>query len=204
VDLFTLLNRTVYADGTAGIPAGLVTDSYSLDQEYPATSQAEVQTHLDYQSTSVLPAIAPFRSTTNYIDGVYDPADPAEDVASTVTYDRWARKLVSTDPDGVATTTAYATNQTDVASTTDGVGNQTTFGYDLVGNKTSVTTPLDETTSTDYDLQSHPTLVTGPTGIKSKSVYSHGLLTTSFANWIDGSPSGPSGVDDVQTSYTYG
>ncbi len=159
---------------------------------------------------SAHPAIWPTATIANYVDGVYTPGTPDEDVASSATYDAWGRTLVAGDPDGVTTTTAYSTGDaaangylTDPLTVTDGVGNVTTTSYDLVANVRTVSTPKNETTALTYDLASHPLRVTRPDSTVALAAYdAYGFKTSDTANFVDGTPTA-AGVDDVITRSTY-
>jgi RHS repeat-associated protein len=207
IDLLTTLTQITYSNGSGGVANGLPTDRSVMDQNsFDAyVSTPLIDTHLTYATSPSLPAILPTASTADYVTGVFDPTKPDQDVISHTGYDAWGRTTSTTDADGVTATTTYATNMTDVATTADGLGNATHYNYDQVGNRTSVTSPLNEVTGTTYDLGSRPLKVTSPApfSVVTSNSYTNGLLTQSTANYIDGVPSGPSGVDDVITTYGY-
>ena len=152
-----------------------------------------------------VPPIFPKTVTADFVDGAYDPAKPDEDLKTLTVFDAWGRATKVTDPDGVATTTDYSTaNHSDVVDSKDGLGNQTTYAYDAVGQTLSTALPLGETTTTTFDLLGHPLTVTAPDGVKTVTAYNNqGQATATIANWVDGTPSGPTGIDDLTTSYTY-
>ena len=207
--LLTTYGRTNYTSIAGGDPfEGLVrnTITFSPTQSGPI---GEFLARTGYAASAAAPAIYPTTTTANYVDGTFSPATPDVDVSTTKTFDAWGNELTTTDQDGVTTTTAYvgsglAGYATDVASSTNGLGEQTTFEYDPVGNRTKVTAPGNLVTTTTYDQRSHPLLVTDPLSLVSKDVYdAYGFRTSSIANRIDDTPSGPSGLDDLTTSYAY-
>jgi RHS repeat-associated protein len=203
VGLFTTYSQAAYS--TSGI-TGLLTDTYSSNIKSDGTStNALIDTHLGYAAGTALPAILPLSSTAHYVTGTYSATVPDQDLKTQTAYDTWGRVTSTTDPDGVATTTTYQTNKTDIASTADGLGHATTYLTDQVGNRTSVSTPKSEATTTTYDLAGHPLTVIGPSpfSVKTLSGYTFGELTSSVANDIDGTPSGVTGADDVKTTTTY-
>ena len=195
ISLFTTYATTTFAAN------GLVTDRYSPDG---ASATGLIRTSLAYAATSVHPPTFPTTSVADYVDGTPGPGAD-QDVTSTTDYDRWGRTVSATDPDGVATTMAYAANMTDVASTTDGAGNATTYAYDAVGNRLSTTLPLGETTSTTYDLYDHPLVTTAPDGTKTSIGYdSYGRATTTIENYRNGVANDDgSGTDDVTSTAAY-
>ena len=201
VGLFTTYSQATYT--TSGI-TGLLTDTYTPNVKSDGTAtSALIDARLGYAAGTALPAILPLSSTVNYVTGTYSASVPDQDLKTQTTYDAWGRALITTDPDGVATTTTYQTNNTDVLSTANGAGNATTYVTDAVGNRTSVSTPKSEATTTTYNLASQPLTVSGPTSIKTTNTYSYGELTSSIANYGDGVPSSPTGSDDVITTTTY-
>ena len=129
-------------------------------------------TAFTYAPGTAYPSAAlPTRAVSDYVDGVYDPAHPDQDVATTTVYDAWGRPVSSTDADGVSGATAYASNLTDVASTADGLGDATHFSYDADGNKTSTTDPLGRITGTTYDALGDPVDTTAPDGTVTHLAY---------------------------------
>jgi RHS repeat-associated protein len=178
---------------------GLATD---IDTLRFAGSAATLRAHTDYTPGATYPGIFPTASISNYVDGTQGPAAD-EDVRSQATFDAWGRTASTTDPDGVAATTHYAVNQTDVDYTADGLGQQTGYAYDAVGNRLTVTTPKTETTTTAYDALNHATTVTAPSPISTvtKTIYNNfGQATSVIANRVDDTPSGATGLDDVVTT----
>ena len=196
----TPLASQVLRPGQAGAQAGGAVAIIEVRNAYVAdTSTSGVTAH---------PDIWPTTTTANYVNGSYDSTKPDEDVSSTVTYDAWGRTLVTTDPDGVSATTAYSASgtngdKTDALTSADGLGNQTTRTYDLVGHVLTVVTPKSETTTNVYDLAGHVVQVTAPNGAITKTTYdTWGFKTVETANWVDGTPTA-GGVDDVVTQYEY-
>jgi RHS repeat-associated protein len=200
--VLTTYGRTEYLAN--GLPQSTFTFS-------PASggSVAEIRARPTYTATASHPAILPTSATMNYVDGVYSSSAPDTDVTSTTTFDAWGRALVATDPDGVDSETSYVTSgngkDTDIAWTEDGLDNRTTFAYDLVGNQTSIDTPADPATTTTFDQASRVVQVTPPSP-GTPTVYEYdgqGFLTRTIANYVNGAGSGPTGLDDVATAYTY-
>jgi RHS repeat-associated protein len=197
VTMFTTRSRTSYN------PNGLPGDRHVPDPD-PAGATAELRTRASYVASSVHPAVFPTTVTANHVDGVYSPSAPDTDVTTSTSFDRWGRPLVVTDPDGVTATTTYAANGTDVASVADGLGNTTTYGYDLVGNRLTTTTPLGRLTALTYDLRNAATSETAPDGTRTaRTLDDYGHATATYANHVDGNPSGSGGLDDVKASHTY-
>ena len=168
-----------------------------------SATAASYDSHSDYAANTYYPPIFATKTTENYVDGTWSSSTPDVDVWTTATYDRWGRITGTGDLDGMNTTTTYAANQTDVASTADGLTNTTSYLYDAAGNLTSSTAPAGEVTSTTYNLR-HPLLTTAPDGTISSQVWNgYDEMTSSIANYVNGTPSGSSAIDDITTSYTY-
>lgn len=68
------------------------------------------------------------------------------------------------DPNGFATTYAYNVTNRAVQFTTDALGNQTTYAYDLRGKVVSVTNARNFTTTYEYDAYDRQMKVTSPLG----------------------------------------
>ena len=212
--IVTKWSQARYATDTGSVIYGLPTDALTFSVVGAAGGgTGTLATHYDYTASSGChcPGIFPTKTTANYVyPGTPHTAD--QNVDTTVSVDVWGRTTSAADADGVTSTTTYdTTSQTDVASTKDGLQNETTYQYDEVGHQTEVTTPKGEVTNTQYDLLGHTILVTGPTlsqpsshRIATKAIYNnYGQLTQTIANYLDGTPSGASGADDVITSYVY-
>jgi RHS repeat-associated protein len=184
---------------------GTVSDTYTLKPAGGSVSPATIRTHLAYAGSSAMPPVLPTTTTADYINGVYDPAHPDEDLATSTTYDTWGRVLSTTDPDGVTASTAYAaSNKTDPISTTDGLGNTTTYTYDRVGNRLSTTAPLGETSSVTFDQLNHPLLQTAADGTQTLNAYNnYGQLTSSTADYVSGVTATPSSPVNLVTAYAY-
>jgi YD repeat-containing protein len=169
----------------------------------------EIQILTQYSATAAHPAIFPSSVTANYVDGAFDPAAPDTDAVSFATFDAWGRTLTATDPDGVTTTSAYAPSGigllTDVASSADGLGNTSTYTYDLVGNRLAATSPLGLVGAATFDHLGRPLDETAPDGTVTRHVYdAYGRETSTIANYRDGTPDNDgSGSDDVVTAMTY-
>jgi RHS repeat-associated protein len=180
---------------------GLVSDTYSF---VPGdASGAFVRTQTTYAATTATPAVFATKTVANYVDGTPGPS-PDQDATSTTAYDVFGRVAGTTDPDGVTSTTTYAANQTDVATTVDGAGGITSFSYDAVGNKLSTTMPAGETTTSVFDGLGHATRSTAADGAVSTTTFdTAGLPTRSIANYIDGTASNNGGDDDATATTTY-
>ena len=190
---------------TVGVPT-LPLSTCTLQPNQGASATLCVRTGYGTETSPyAVPAIFPKTVTADYVDGTYSAASPDEDLITTTTFDAWGRATKTTDPDGVSSTTDYsATNQSDIDDTKDGLGKVTSYAYDAVGDRISVGPPLHETTTTTYDLLDHPLIETAPDGTKAANVYNNqGQRTNSIANYVDGSPSGASGTDDLTTTYLY-
>jgi len=184
---------------------GTVNSTFALKAADGSTYPDTISTYLAHAGTSTSPPIFPTTETANFVSGVYDDQVRDADLITTRSFDSWGRVLTTTDPDGVSVSTAFATaNKTDVASSTDGVGNVTAYTYDSVGNRLTTTSPAGLITTTTYDLLNNQVRVTAPDGVASQNTFNNaGQRSASYANHVDGSPSGASGVDDVKTTYTY-
>ena len=179
-DISGRVTKMGYAPDTSALPAGMPTPGAT-------------------------PAIFPATTVANYIDGVFDPAHPDQDVASRATYDVWGRAVRKTDADGVASWQLYAPNGTDVLASTDALGNATTMTYDEVGNKLSVTPPngASERTVTTYSYLNGPLVTTTPDGTKTRIVYDDaGRVSTKYANYATGNPTAGT-LTDIATTYAY-
>ncbi len=88
------------------------------------------------------------------------------------TYDNAGNRLTTTGADGAVTSWVYDIENR-VASTVDPRGNigganpadfRTTYGYDIAGNRTSVTDPLGRVTTSTFDVADRTDIVTDPAG----------------------------------------
>ncbi len=111
------------------------------------------------------------RTVTNYVNGVYDAAQPDEDVITYHNYDANGNLVSSWDTLGRQTRTEYdALNRVvrTIVNYQDGVYSAaqtdqdlvTTYGYDAAGNQVAVTDTLGSVTRTAYDKLSRPITVT--------------------------------------------
>jgi RHS repeat-associated protein len=189
---------------TAYYTNGTALATYTLKAADGSTYSDAISRYFAHAGTSTTPPIFPTSQIVNFVTGVYDDDIRDADLTTTRTFDTWGRVLTTTDPDGVNATTAYAANKTDVASSTDGLENVTAYTYDAVGNRLTTTSPAGLITTTTYDLLNNPVRVTAPDGVASQNTYNNaGQRTASYSNYVDGSPSGASGIDDVKTTYSY-
>lgn len=151
------------------------------------------------------PAMFPTTTIANDVATVTDAT--TEDVTSTSSYDAWGRVLTTIDPDGVTASTVFAANSTDVASTADDPDNgaaTTNYGYDAVGNRTTVISPLGRTTTTAYDALNQPLTVTAPDGTVSRVDYNDfGQAIRTWANYQNGTTADGDGTTDLLTTTTY-
>ncbi len=126
----------------------------------------------------------PVTVTTNYVDGVYDPARPDEDLVRVTTYDAAGRVsrvtdhasritlyeydaagrlITTTDPLSGTTVTRYDALGRRV-ETVDAEGNVTRYEYDAAGRQVTVTNALSGTTVTHYDALGRRVAETDPLG----------------------------------------
>ena len=120
-------------------------------------------------ATAVTPAIFPTRVTQNVVSG---GGAPDQNAASVTAYDRWGRSIVTIDPDGVGAITQYAPNQTDVATSCDGLGGcSRTLTWDAVGNVLSSADALGYVSTKTYSFWSTPVVETAPDGIQTLTMY---------------------------------
>ncbi len=118
----------------------------------------------------------------------------------TYTYDAAGRRATMVDARGNASggnptahTTTYVYNALDeLISTTNANGDVTMFGYDSVGNRTSVTDPDNHTTSYGYDKANELTTVTAP-----------GPATTSYGYDNNGNRTSILDADGNTTNMSY-
>jgi RHS repeat-associated protein len=150
---------------------------------------------------AVTPAIFPTRVTADY---VANGTGADQNAASIAAYDRWGRQTVAIDPDGIGSMTQYAANATDVATTSDGLGDVTrTLSWDPVGHALTSADALGNVTTTVYGFFDGATDVTAPDGTVSHVVYNGaGRPAHTYSNYF-GDGSDHSGIKNVETSNTY-
>ena len=151
------------------------------------------------------PSVFATSTTANYIDGNFDPSHPDQDVTSHLAYDTWGNAVLTVDADGVANWTLYAANEIDITSTADGAGDATSYTYDQVGNKLTVTPPngTGERRTVTYDLLNDPVDVLSPNGSHTHFVYDGaGQAQTKIDNYTGGTPSAGSSTD-LSTRFSY-
>ncbi len=209
--ILTTYGRTTYTAKPGDPFDGLVRDQITFSPSSGAGSSiGEYRARSTYVATVATPAIFPTTVTANHVDGTYSQSAPDTDTSTVKAFDSWGHELTATDQDGVTVTSTYAPSgngfATDIVAASNGLGETTAYGYDLVGNRTSLTTPKAEVTTTTYDLRGHALTVTAPAPISTVAKDTHdayGFRVASIANRIDDSPSGSSGLDDVTTTYVY-
>ncbi len=203
--------RTDYDTASSTAPGfGLPTDTTTLRPCPPAgCTSSTVRAHLGYtagtSAPNLYPPIFPTSAYANYGDGTPGP-NPDDDVRTQSLFDAWGRTLATTDPDGRTSSSHYGTNQSELDTSTDGLGKVTAYTYDGVGNRLTVTSPKAETTTTTYDALNHALTVTAPAPVSTvtKTIYNaYGQATATIANRVDDAPSGASGLDDLVTYAAY-
>ncbi|NKE62563.1 RHS repeat-associated core domain-containing protein [Lentzea sp. PSKA42] len=103
-------------------------------------------------------------STTDYLGSdAVRTTDPLGRT-STVGYDALGRKVITTDPRGVATETAF-TPEGKTASETDGLGRTVRFEYDRNGNRTKVIDPRGGETVFHYNQMDKIRSITDQLGV---------------------------------------
>jgi RHS repeat-associated protein len=99
---------------------------------------------------------------------------------TTYSYDAMGNTTSTTQLAGTSnaatTTKAYGAPFNQVSSTTDPLGNTTTFAYDGNGNMIGVTDPLGDTTALAYNSAGQPTSITDALGSQTQLTYSLGNL----------------------------
>jgi RHS repeat-associated protein len=209
-DTVVLTRWTSTTYGTVvGPTLGLPTAIDTLLPGCTSCTQGTVRATLAYAagttSPSLHPAMFPTTTIANDVASVSDPS--TQDVTSTTAYDAWGRVAATTDPDGVSATTTYAANGTDVGSTADDPDNgaaTTNFGYDAVGNRTVVISPLGRTTTTTYDGLNHPLTVTAPDGTVTRHDYNDlGQQVRTWSNYQNGTTTDGDASDDLLVIRTY-
>lgn len=104
----------------------------------------------------------PVTVTVNYIDGLYDPVHPDEDLISLTTYDAVGNIETTTDPSGRVSRTVYDDLNRPSTVTANYWSGQpqnyqnqynivTQYGYDSVGNRVAITDTLGRVTLNEYD-----------------------------------------------------
>jgi RHS repeat-associated protein len=210
--VFTTYGRTHYGS------SGLVTEAITLSPSNGGGAIAELKAASTYGATATVPPIFATTVIANSTGAAFNPVTPALNVETTSTYDAWGHQLTKADQDGVTTTTTYQSSSsangyaTDVVSTNNGMPGETTvYEYDIVGNRTSVATPLQviasTKTTTTYDVRNHALLTItppSPIAISSLNVYDiWGFPTSSLANYDATQPTARTGLVNVETAYAY-
>ncbi|MCX4745966.1 DUF6531 domain-containing protein [Kitasatospora sp. NBC_01287] len=173
-------NQTSATDPTGAVTA---TTYDALDRPVTTTDPLGNTTTNTYDAVSnVIGVKDPLGNSTTYS---YDQANRVASVTdpnnhtTTYGYDVVGNRTTVKDPLGDTTTTAYDADQRPIA-VVDPRGNATgatpstyttTYGYDVVGNRTTVKDPLGDTTTTAYDALSRPTSVTDANGHTTTTAY---------------------------------
>ncbi|HNT76362.1 MAG TPA: invasin domain 3-containing protein [Anaerolineae bacterium] len=101
------------------------------------------------------------RVVVNYVDGVYDPAHPDEDLVTLYAYDVMGNVISTTNAGGHTTQYTYdALNRRVLA--VDPLGGKTHFAFDPVGNQIAVTDAASRTTLYKYDALDRMVSITDP------------------------------------------
>ncbi|MFC7279966.1 LamG-like jellyroll fold domain-containing protein [Paractinoplanes rhizophilus] len=188
-------------NGTAPVPgAGVTRVSSNLDESGLATRTTDPRgnaTDISYDEAE-RPAVSTGAPVTvETLSGAvvarpvsytgYDTfGDPTETVDSngnqtTFVYDRAGRVYETHRPpytapgattiSPVSSVTYDALGQT--TSTTDELGNTTRYSYDQLGRVSKAVAPNDGVTTMSYDLNGNPTSITGPTGARAETTYDY-------------------------------
>jgi RHS repeat-associated protein len=200
VAIFTTFGAITYVTDaqlkTNGLPASQKAISGATGSGATAT------TTLSYgvPDGAVTPAIFATSVTANSTTG----SGPDQNVTTSRSFDQWGRTLASVDADGVATMTQYAPNQTDVATSSDGLGDITrTLTWDADGNATSTSDPLGNITTTIYAFSGKPLDVIAPDGSITETIYdaANRLVSTDLNH---NGPVAPANVTTTNSYDTYG
>ncbi|CAG0982479.1 partial Protein RhsD, partial [Planctomycetaceae bacterium] len=136
-------------------------------RQYLVTNTVGLANHTAYD-----PATGrPLTTTTNYVDGIFNPAQPDEDVAQSTEYDAHGNAYLRRDAAGRATRTWYdelnrvisVTNNYAPERPQNDAGQYnlvTTYGFDEMGNRAWVTDTLGHITWTQYDVLNRAVTVT--------------------------------------------
>jgi RHS repeat-associated protein len=139
-----------YQDGVynSGQPDQDLTTSYTYDavgNQQTVTDPLGRVTRYDYDALNRV-----ITETRNYIDGVFNPSLPAEDVITRYSYDAVGNRTRLTDAANHSTSYAYdALNR--VVTTTNALSGTTLVTYDAVGNQTQIVNPKSQAVTYQYD-----------------------------------------------------
>jgi len=143
-------------------------------------------THYTYDWRGRMTAV-----TQNYIDGVFDPDHPDQDVTAEYQYDNLGRMIVQTDP----------------------LGNETAYLYDVLGRQYRVTQPDPDgpsnplespVTNYYYDAAGNLVAVVDALGIETRYEYDGlGRQIKVIQNYVDGEYNSAYADEDVITAYAY-
>jgi YD repeat-containing protein len=142
-------------------------DYDSVGRQYLVTNTLGLANRTDYDPVTG----RPLTTTTNYADGIFDPAQPGEDVAQSTEYDVHGNPYLRRDAVGHATRTWYDELNRVISVTTNYVPERsknnegqynlvTAYEYDEVGNRAWVTDMLGHVTWTQYDALNRAVTVT--------------------------------------------
>lgn len=145
------------------------------------------------------------RRTYDGNNNVISETEPETGLATTFTYDVWSNLLTQTDPLGAVTQNTYNTvvpgafaqvrgarPTSWLATTTDSLGNTTSYTHDAAGNVLTTTDAAGNTTSFIYDGQGNQTSITDAAG-----------NITQFEYDASGRMTGQVDAAGNQTGYTY-
>ncbi|MBC7250155.1 MAG: PKD domain-containing protein [Anaerolineae bacterium] len=180
-----LVKTTVNYDPTRGQNAE---NQYNIITEYgydEVGNQAWVTDTLGHVTRTEYDELnRPITITVNYVDGVYDPAHPDEDVITIYAYDAVGNRVQVIDALGHVTRTEYdelnrpitVTNPLSgttvsaydalgrLVSTSDALGRVTTYEYDALGRVVTTTDALGGQVVYAYDAAGNRTAVTDANG----------------------------------------
>ncbi len=157
--------KTVTRNYLAGQPQNYQ-NQYNIITTYDYDAAGNVTTVTDTPGRKTVthydPLNRPDHVTRNYVDGVFDPAKPDEDIVTSTSYDEVGNVATTTDVLGRVTRTDYdelnrpwKVTQNYLSGQPQNYQNQynivTQYGYDEAGNRTTVTDTVGHVTRSDYD-----------------------------------------------------
>jgi RHS repeat-associated protein/uncharacterized repeat protein (TIGR01451 family) len=105
----------------------------------------------------------PVTTTYNFVDGVFDPARPDEDVITVKRYDAAGNVVAAIDPLGYVTHYAYDARDL-VITTTNALSGTSRFTYDRVGNRLTDSDAAGHVITYGYDSLYHVVAITDHLG----------------------------------------